>query len=56
MGKKPLPENASVSCGAPCDVPEPSQQQSLTQIDPGYVCKECLNEDFDTCVCPEPEK
>lgn len=21
----------------------------------GVVCKECLNEDFDTCVCPESE-
>jgi len=20
------------------------------------VCKECLNEDFDSCVCPEPKK
>jgi len=21
----------------------------------GEVCKECLNEDSDSCVCPEPE-
>ena len=23
--------------------------------DSGGVCKECLNEDFDSCVCPEPK-
>jgi len=26
-----------------------------TVLDSGGVCKECLNEDFDSCVCPEPK-
>jgi len=26
-----------------------------TEFDSGGVCKECLNEDFDSCVCPEPK-
>jgi len=24
-------------------------------LDSGGVCKECLNEDFDSCVCPAPK-
>ena len=56
MTMKSLPENDSVSCGKQIDEPVPSQQQLLAQIDPACVCKECLNEDFDTCACPEPEK
>jgi len=26
-----------------------------TVLDSGGVCEECLNEDFDSCVCPEPK-
>ena len=26
-----------------------------TVPDSGGVCKECLNEDYDSCVCPEPK-
>ena len=35
--------------------PMTTQQELLTVIGSGGVCKECLNEDFDSCVCPEPE-
>lgn len=30
-------------------------KELLTVIGSGAVCQECLNEDFDSCVCPEPE-
>lgn len=35
--------------------PMTTQQELLTVIGSGGVCKECLNEDFDSCVCPESE-
>lgn len=30
-------------------------KELLTVTGSGGVCKECLNEDFDSCVCPEAE-
>lgn len=33
--------------------PETPQQELLHVIGSGEVCQECLNEDFDSCVCPE---
>jgi len=35
--------------------PMTTEQELLTATGNGGVCKECLNEDFDSCVCPEPE-
>lgn len=35
--------------------PVTTQQELLAVIGGGGVCEECLNEDFDSCVCPEPE-
>lgn len=49
MKTNPLPKNM------PTGKPVTTQQGLLTEIDPSGVCKECLNEDFDSCVCPEPE-
>jgi hypothetical protein len=38
----------------------PTAKPLTTQPEPliatGGVCKECMHEDFDSCVCPEPEK
>lgn len=56
MEKKTLPENGCLNCGKHSEEPVATQQELLTQVVPGWICKECLNEDFDTCVCPEPEK
>ena len=33
----------------------PGKPVITQQIASGAVCKECLNEDFDSCVCPETE-
>jgi hypothetical protein len=46
-----LPEQGPLPLGKPLN----TQQELLTAIGSGGVCKECLNEDFDFCVCPEPE-
>lgn len=35
--------------------PVTNQQELLTAFSSDGICKECLNEDFDSCVCPEPE-
>jgi hypothetical protein len=51
-----LPENGCTNCGKHSDEPPASQQALLPLVDVGWVCKECLNEDFDVCVCPESEK
>lgn len=56
MKKKHAPESDGFSRDKHSFEPEPSLLQPLVKIDPGFVCKECLNEDFDSCVCPEPEK
>ena len=56
MGNISIPENGCMNCGKHSDEPIVSQQTLLTQVGVGWVCKECLNEDFDACVCPEPEK
>ena len=52
MKTNPLPKKSHMHR----DKPVTTQQEQLTVIDTGGVCKECLNEDFDSCVCPEPEK
>ena len=31
-----------------------ARQEPVAEIGSGAVCQECLNEDFDSCVCPEP--
>jgi len=51
MKTNPLPENGNTLPGKPLT----TQQELLTVLDSGGVCKECLNEDFDSCVCPEPK-
>jgi hypothetical protein len=56
MEKKDQPENGCTNCGKHADEPVTAQQELLTLVGTGWVCQECLNEDFDTCVCPEPEK
>ena len=52
MKTNPRPEKNRMHRGKPMT----TQQGLLTVMDNGGVCKECLNEDFDSCVCPEPEK
>ena len=52
MKTNPLPENDNTHPGKPLT----TQQELLTLGASGWVCKECLNEDVDSCVCPEPEK
>ena len=56
MGTQVLPENGCMNCGKHSVEPVTTQQELLTLVGSGWVCKECLNEDFDTCMCPEPEK
>jgi hypothetical protein len=51
MKTNPLPKSDHMQRGKPVT----TQQELLNVIDNGGVCKECLNEDFDSCVCPEPE-
>lgn len=52
MKTNPLPENGHTPPGKPVT----ERKELLNAIGSGEVCKECLNEDFDTCVCPEPHK
>ena len=56
MGEKPLPENDQKKGGKHANEPVTIQPEQLPLVDAGGVCKECLNEDFDSCVCPEPKK
>jgi hypothetical protein len=51
MRTNPLPENGQM----PPEKPLTVQQELVTEIGSGGVCKECLNEDHDSCVCPVPE-
>lgn len=51
MNTNHLPDNVHMPPGKPVTL----QQELLTVIESGGICKECLNEEFDTCVCPEPE-
>lgn len=51
MKTNPLVDKGFIPSGTPAA----TQQASLSVNDSGGVCKECLNEDFDSCVCPEPE-
>lgn len=51
MKTKPLPDSDPMQPGKP----ETMKQGLLTGIGSGGICKECLNEEFDTCVCPEPK-
>jgi len=47
MKTNPTSENGHI----PPDKPLTTQQELFS----GGVCEECLNEDFDSCVCPEPK-
>lgn len=51
MKTNPQPDNVRL---AP-DRPVTARQELSTLMVSGAVCHECLNEDFDSCVCPEPE-
>jgi len=46
MKTKPLPNPGK---------PVTTQQDRLDVIGSGGICKECLNEDVDSCVCTDPE-
>ncbi len=52
MKTNPLPKTGSLPSGKPVA----AQQKTLTVNDSDGVCKECLNEEIDSCVCPNPEK
>lgn len=51
MKTNPLPEKNQITPGKPVT----NQQEPLTVYGSDGVCEECLHEDFDSCVCPEPE-
>jgi len=56
MEKKPLPENSGTNSSKPSDEPLTTQPELLHLVGTGGICKECLGEDLDTCVCPVPKK
>jgi len=51
MKTNPRPKKGHMPLGKPLT----TQQELLAMFGRDGVCKECLHEDFDSCVCPEPE-